>query len=64
MSVHHVKPGLTGWAQLSYAYGASESDAVDKLKFDLYYVKNRSYLFDLLIILRTIEVVLFTKGSR
>jgi len=61
---HHVKPGLTGWAQLSYAYGASESDALDKLQFDLYYVKNRSYLFDLLIILRTIEVVLFSKGSR
>lgn len=61
---HQVKPGLTGWAQLSYSYGASESDALDKLQFDLYYVKNRSYLFDLLIILRTIEVVIFSKGSR
>jgi len=61
---HQVKPGLTGWAQLSYTYGASESDALDKLQFDLYYVKNRSYLFDLLIILRTIEVVVFSKGSR
>jgi len=61
---HQVKPGLTGWAQLSYSYGASESDALDKLQFDLYYVKNRSYLFDLLIMLRTIEVVVFTKGSR
>lgn len=61
---HQVKPGLTGWAQLSYAYGSSESDALDKLQFDLYYVKNRGYLFDLLIILRTIEVVLFSKGSR
>jgi len=61
---HQVKPGLTGWAQLSYSYGASESDALDKLQFDLYYVKNRSYLFDLLIILRTIEVVCFSKGSR
>lgn len=61
---HQVKPGVTGWAQLSYSYGASESDALDKLQFDLYYVKNRSYLFDLLIILRTIEVVIFSKGSR
>ncbi|MDP2561124.1 TIGR03013 family XrtA/PEP-CTERM system glycosyltransferase [Psychrobium sp. 1_MG-2023] len=61
---HHVKPGLTGWAQLRYPYGASETDALEKLKFDLYYVKNRSYLFDLLILLRTIEIVIFSKGSR
>lgn len=61
---HHVKPGLTGWAQLRYPYGASENDALEKLKFDLYYIKNRSYLFDLLILLRTAEVVFFNKGAR
>ena len=61
---HHVKPGLTGWAQLCYPYGASEKDALEKLKFDLYYVKNHSLLFDLAIILQTIEVVLWRKGAR
>ena len=61
---HHVKPGLTGWAQLCYPYGASEKDALEKLKFDLYYIKNHSLLFDLAIILQTIEVVLWRKGSR
>jgi lipopolysaccharide/colanic/teichoic acid biosynthesis glycosyltransferase len=61
---HCVKPGLTGWAQLSYPYGASEQDALAKLEFDLYYVKNRSLLFNLIILLQTIEVVLWQKGSR
>jgi len=61
---HCVKPGVTGWAQLCYPYGASEKDALEKLKFDLYYVKNHSLLFDLAIILQTIEVVLWRKGSR
>lgn len=58
----NVKPGLTGWAQLKYPYGASEEDTVEKLKFDLYYIKNRGFLFDLLILLRTAEIVLFGKG--
>lgn len=61
---HHVKPGLTGWAQLRYPYGASREDALEKLKFDLYYIKNRSFFFDLLIMLRTAEIVIFGKGVR
>ncbi|MGN8199929.1 TIGR03013 family XrtA/PEP-CTERM system glycosyltransferase [Salinisphaera sp. RV14] len=59
-----VKPGVTGWAQLGYPYGASDEDANGKLQLDLYYVKNRSLFLDLLILINTIEVVLFRKGSR
>lgn len=59
-----VKPGVTGWAQLGYPYGASEEDANGKLQLDLYYVKNRSLFLDMLILINTIEVVLFRKGSR
>jgi len=61
---HIVKPGLTGWAQLSYPYGANEKDAAEKLKFDLYYVKHQSLRFDMIILLRTVEIVLFGKGAR
>jgi lipopolysaccharide/colanic/teichoic acid biosynthesis glycosyltransferase len=61
---HYVKPGITGWAQLCYPYGASEKDALAKLEFDLYYVKNRSLIFNLMILLQTVEVVLWQKGSR
>ena len=61
---HCVKPGITGWAQLRYAYGASVEDAAEKLKYDLYYVKRHSLLFDLAILLQTVEVVLFGKGAR
>ena len=61
---HAVKPGITGWAQLRYAYGASVKDAEEKLKYDLYYVKNQSLMFDLLVLLQTVEVVLFGKGAR
>ena len=61
---HYVKPGLTGWAQLCYPYGASEKDALAKLEYDIYYVKNRSMIFDLIILLQTAEVVLWQKGSR
>ena len=61
---HCVKPGITGWAQLCYPYGSSEEDALEKLQYDLYYVKNRSFLFDLLILLQTAEVVLWGKGAR
>jgi lipopolysaccharide/colanic/teichoic acid biosynthesis glycosyltransferase len=57
-----VKPGLTGWAQVSYGYGASEDDSKEKLNYDLFYVKNMSLLFDLVIVLRTIKIVLFGKG--
>ena len=61
---HYVKPGITGWAQLCYPYGASEQDAALKLEYDLYYVKNRSLLFDVMILLQTVEVVLWGKGGR
>ena len=61
---HAVKPGITGWAQLRYSYGASEEDAVEKLQYDLYYIKNQSLMLDLLIILQTVEVVLWGKGAR
>lgn len=61
---HCVKPGLTGWAQLQYPYGSSEKDALEKLRYDLYYVKNQSFLLDLIILLQTAEVVIWQKGSR
>jgi sugar transferase (PEP-CTERM system associated) len=61
---HYVKPGLTGWAQLCYPYGSCEDDAVEKLQYDLYYVKNHSLLFDCAILLQTAEVVLGQKGAR
>jgi len=61
---HTVNPGVTGWAQLRYSYGANEEDALEKLQFDLYYVKNQSLLLDLMIILQTVEVVLWGKGAR
>lgn len=61
---HCLKPGLAGWAQLRYPYGASEADAVEKLKYDLYYVKNHNLMFDLLILIQTVEVVLFGRGAR
>lgn len=61
---HRVKPGLTGWAQICYAYGDTEEDSVEKLQYDLYYVKNYSILLDLLILLQTAEVVLLGKGAQ
>jgi sugar transferase (PEP-CTERM system associated) len=59
---HKVKPGLMGWAQLKYPYGASVEDAQNKLKYDLYYVKNHSFFLDILIVIQTVEVVLLGKG--
>lgn len=61
---HAVKPGITGWAQLCYPYGASERDAAEKLQYDLYYVKNHNLLFDITILVQTAEVILWRKGSR
>lgn len=61
---HCLKPGLAGWAQLRYPYGASEADAEEKLKYDLYYVKNHNLLFDMLILFQTVEIVLFGRGAR
>jgi lipopolysaccharide/colanic/teichoic acid biosynthesis glycosyltransferase len=60
----YVKPGITGWAQVNYPYGASVEDARQKLSYDLYYVKNRSLLLDLLILLATVRVILFREGAR
>ena len=61
---HCVKPGITGWAQLCYPYGSSEQDALEKLQYDLYYVKNNSLLFDLAILIQTVEVVIMGNGAR
>jgi len=61
---HVMKPGVTGWAQLKYSYGASEEDAIEKLQYDLYYIKNQTIFLDILIILQTVEVVLWGKGAR
>lgn len=61
---HRVKPGLMGWAQLCYPYGASVEDAAQKLRYDLYYIKNHSLLLDILIMVQTIEVILIGKGVR
>jgi sugar transferase (PEP-CTERM system associated) len=61
---HSVKPGVTGWAQVRYSYGASVEDSVRKLQFDLYYVKNHSLALDFLILVETVRVVLFLQGGR
>ncbi|MDO3379696.1 TIGR03013 family XrtA/PEP-CTERM system glycosyltransferase [Geoalkalibacter halelectricus] len=61
---HFVKPGVTGWAQVKYPYGASVEDALEKLRYDLYYIKNISVFMDILIVLETIKVVLFGRGAR
>lgn len=61
---HFVKPGITGWAQVRYPYGSSESDAREKLGYDLFYVSNHSLVFDFMILLQTVEIVLFRIGAR
>ena len=61
---HRVKPGITGWAQLCYPYGADEYDTIQKLQYDLYYVKNYSLFLDFSIMLNTVEVILWGKGAR
>jgi sugar transferase (PEP-CTERM system associated) len=61
---HCVRPGITGWAQLCYQYGSSTQDALEKLQYDLYYIKNNSFLFDLAILVQTAEVVFMGKGAR
>ena len=57
-----VRPGITGWAQVMYPYGASEEDAKQKLQYDLYYIKNHSFWLDFIIVLRTFRVVFFGGG--
>ncbi len=59
---HLVAPGLTGWAQIKYPYGASVADAIQKLQYDLYYIKNQSLALDIVIVLDTIKTVLFGRG--
>ncbi|MBI5164557.1 MAG: TIGR03013 family PEP-CTERM/XrtA system glycosyltransferase [Magnetospirillum sp.] len=61
---HRVKPGITGWAQINYPYGATEEDARNKLAYDLYYVKNASIFLDVVILLQTAKVVLWREGAR
>lgn len=61
---HTIKPGITGWAQLCYPYGSSEQDAIEKLQYDLFYVKNHSLLFYLAILVQTVEVIVWRKGAR
>ncbi|MHB1331541.1 MAG: TIGR03013 family XrtA/PEP-CTERM system glycosyltransferase [Sulfuriferula sp.] len=62
-SRHTVKPGITGWAQVCYAYGASVEDAVEKLQYDLYYVKNHTLFLDMMVLFQTVQVVLRGKGQ-
>jgi len=64
MQRHAVKPGLTGWAQVKYRYGSSIEDALEKLRYDLYYIKHLSIVFDLTIVLDTVKVILFGKGAK
>jgi sugar transferase (PEP-CTERM system associated) len=61
---HLVKPGLTGWAQIRYPYGASVGDALEKLQYDLYYIKNQSPVLDAIILFETVRIVLFGRGAR
>jgi sugar transferase (PEP-CTERM system associated) len=61
---HAVKPGLTGWAQVKYQYGSTVEDAMEKLRYDLYYIKHLSIVFDLTIVLDTVKVILFGKGAK
>jgi sugar transferase (PEP-CTERM system associated) len=61
---HFVKPGITGWAQVSFPYGSSMDDALEKLRYDLYYIKNMSPILDTIIVLQTFKVVLFGRGGR
>jgi lipopolysaccharide/colanic/teichoic acid biosynthesis glycosyltransferase len=58
-----VKPGLTGWAQINYRYGSTFEDSVQKLQYDIFYIKNQSLLFDLSILFNTIKTVLLRKGT-
>lgn len=61
---HIIKPGITGWAQVRYQYGSSIEDAVQKLQYDLYYVKNNSLYLDIIILIDTVQVVLTCRGGR
>jgi lipopolysaccharide/colanic/teichoic acid biosynthesis glycosyltransferase len=60
----YVKPGITGWAQVRYEYGDSIEDSLEKLRYDLYYIKHLSFFIDFLIVLDTIKVIFFGRGGR
>jgi lipopolysaccharide/colanic/teichoic acid biosynthesis glycosyltransferase len=60
---HLIAPGLTGWAQIKYPYGASIEDARQKLQYDLYYIKNQSLVLDAIILFETIKIILFGRGA-
>ena len=60
---HIVKPGMTGWAQIRYPYGNTDEDAMHKLQYDLFYIKNHSVLFDLSILFSTIKTVILRQGT-
>jgi sugar transferase (PEP-CTERM system associated) len=64
MERHAVKPGVTGWAQVKYQYGSSVEDAMEKLRYDLYYIKHLSIVFDLTIVIDTVKVILSGKGAK
>jgi lipopolysaccharide/colanic/teichoic acid biosynthesis glycosyltransferase len=59
---HTLRPGLTGWAQVCYPYGSNLDDAIRKLEYDLFYLKNVSFLFDMAIIFQTVKIVLWGRG--
>ena len=59
-----MKPGVTGWAQVRYRYGASVEDAMEKLRYDLYYIKHMSIAFDLTIVIDTVKVIVCAKGAQ
>jgi len=61
---HCVKPGVTGWAQVRYQYGSSVDDSIEKLQYDLYYVKNHTLLLDIVILFETVRVVLTGEGAQ
>jgi lipopolysaccharide/colanic/teichoic acid biosynthesis glycosyltransferase len=61
---HTVKPGITGWAQVSYRYGSSVEDSLEKFKYDLFYIKNMSLAMDLMIMFKTAKIVLLSRGAR
>jgi lipopolysaccharide/colanic/teichoic acid biosynthesis glycosyltransferase len=60
---HSVKPGVTGWAQVSYTYGASVEDSMEKLQYDLYYIKNLSMSLDLFVLFKTVQTVVLKRGQ-
>ena len=64
VAIYPAVQRITGWAQLCYPYGASDQDAFEKLQYDLFYVKNHGLFFDLMILLQTVEVIVFGKGAR